>query len=153
MSKRKTKKAVEDFRDWLANYDHRQASELMGIVGRMLASLPGGDEFEDLGYDPYDSVSWHEFKLIHDVYMAIEDSSDVEMAAEILFASDDDDDYEENPTEYEILYIDRGRVRSADGRTYPSRPDAEEALDVLREHDPDPTYAIVRAGEEHPRAR
>lgn len=83
---------AEIFRDWLASYDSRQASELMEIVGRMMASLPGGESFEGIGYEPYDSVSWHEFKLIHDLYVAVEDSSDVEAVFGVFFEDEDEDE-------------------------------------------------------------
>jgi hypothetical protein len=92
MSKKKVEEAVGEFLNWLPNYDIAQRDELVHIVGRMLASLPGGDEFEDYGFEPYSAVNWVEFKMIHDIYMAVEDKWDVEQAAEMFFHDDEDED-------------------------------------------------------------
>jgi hypothetical protein len=64
----------------------------MALVGRMLASLPGGEEFEDVGYEPYPTMGWKEFEFISNVFSAVDDKWDVEQAAEILLHEDDEED-------------------------------------------------------------
>lgn len=91
MSK-KSRKCFEELRDWLPNMDREQIDGIMSVVGGMLAPLPGGDEFEDLGYEPVEGIGWHEFQLVTDALQSIENSDDVEEAARILFEDEEDDD-------------------------------------------------------------
>jgi len=95
MSSKKAKESFEELAYWFTNMERKGIDEAMQIVGRMLASLPGGDEFEDLGFEPYDWMGWKEFELITDALQSIDSSRGVEEAASILFASEDDEDDED----------------------------------------------------------
>jgi hypothetical protein len=59
-------------------------------VFRILASLPGGDELEDAGYEPFDQIGWHEADLLARTIDAVNDKRDVEELVEGLLAEDDD---------------------------------------------------------------
>ncbi len=95
MSKKEVRKNAEELAHWFTNMDRKAIDEAMQIVGRMLASLPGGDEFEDLGFEPYSWLGWQEFELITDLLQSIDGKAGVEEAAAILFATDDDEDEED----------------------------------------------------------
>ena len=41
---------IEELRSWLQNYDHGPDS-FPNTFYRIIASLPGGDELEDMGYE------------------------------------------------------------------------------------------------------
>jgi hypothetical protein len=90
MAKRKLEEAMEEFLSWLP--DWKQRSQLVEILSRVLASLPGGEEFEGLGYEPYDAISWKEFEMISNIFAAVDDKRDVEHAAEMLFEEEDEDE-------------------------------------------------------------
>jgi hypothetical protein len=92
MGKKETIENFEELAHWFSNMTREGVDEAMQIIGRMLASLPGGDEFEGLGYEPYDWLGWHEFELITDALQSIDGRADVEEAAEILFPTDEDDE-------------------------------------------------------------
>ena len=93
MSKKKVEAAVQEFLDWIPNYDRKQIDEMVQIIGRMLGSLPGGDEWEDLGFETYpEAIGWKEFEMITDIFAAIDDKMDVEQATEMLLHSDDEDE-------------------------------------------------------------
>jgi hypothetical protein len=94
MSKAEVRKNFEELAHWYTNMTREGIDESMQIIGRMLASLPGGDEFEDLGFEPYDWLGWHEFELITDALQSIDGKLDVEEAASILFATDEDEEDE-----------------------------------------------------------
>ena len=96
MSKKKIEAAMEEFVSWLPNYEPQQQRELVDIVGRMLASVRGGDRFEDLGFEPYDVVSWKELDMISNIFSAVDDSFDVEQAAEMLFPDEEEDDEDDD---------------------------------------------------------
>ena len=53
-----------------------------------MASLPGGDALEDIGYEPFD-VSWHEVDQLARVIDAVEDKRDVEDVIDGLLDEDD----------------------------------------------------------------
>jgi hypothetical protein len=93
VSKKKLQAAMEEFISWLPNYAPEQRSDLVEAVARVLASLPGGDRFEDLGYEPFNAISWKEFEMISNIFAAIDDKWDVEEAAGMLL--DDEGDGEE----------------------------------------------------------
>jgi hypothetical protein len=56
----------------------------------VLASLPGGDELEDVGYEPF-NLGWHEADQLGRVLDAIETKRDVEDLVEGLLDEDADD--------------------------------------------------------------
>jgi hypothetical protein len=73
---------------WLPNYD-RGPDEFPTLLFRVLASLPGGERLEDLGFEPY-NISWHEADQLARVIDAIQDKRDVEDLVDLLFDEDDD---------------------------------------------------------------
>lgn len=92
MRQKEVQENFEELARWFTNMSREGIDESMQIIGRMLASLPGGDEFEDLGYEPYDWLGWHEFELITDALQSIDGKLGVEQAASILFVRDDEDE-------------------------------------------------------------
>ena len=81
MTKKEPRKKIADMiselQSWLPNYDHGPDS-YPTLVFRILASLPGGDRLEDMGYEPIASVSWQEADQLGRMLEAIQDSGDVE---------------------------------------------------------------------------
>ena len=56
----------------------------------MIASLPGGDELADMGYQPF-VLGWHELDQLGRVIDAIEDKRDVEDLVDGLLDEDCDE--------------------------------------------------------------
>lgn len=75
MPRKKIVDMIEELRSWLPNYDHK---DYPTTLFRILASLPGGEELEDMGYEPMPGISWHEADQLGRVLEAIQDKSDVE---------------------------------------------------------------------------
>jgi hypothetical protein len=75
MARKKIKDMIEELRSWLPNYDHK---DYPTTVFRLLASLPGGDELEDMGYEPMPGISWQEADQLGRMLEAIQDKRDVE---------------------------------------------------------------------------
>jgi hypothetical protein len=73
---------LAELRSWLPNYD-RGELEYPTLLFRVLASLPGGDELEDVGYEPF-NLGWHEADQLARVLDAVQDKRDVEDLAEGL---------------------------------------------------------------------
>src|SRR5271166_3990981 len=68
---------IEELRSWLPNYDHGP-NDYPTILYRVLASAPGGEELEDIGYEPIGNLGWHELDQLGRVLEAIQDKQDVE---------------------------------------------------------------------------
>ena len=77
MARKNIQKLIEELRSWLPNYDSGPDS-FPHTLYRILASLPGGDELEDMGYEPMPGIGWKEADLLGQVLTAIQDKSDVE---------------------------------------------------------------------------
>ncbi len=67
---------IEELRSWLPNYDHGPKDYPI-LLFRILASMPGGDELEDMGYETF-NLGWHEIDQLGRVLEAIQDKRDVE---------------------------------------------------------------------------
>jgi hypothetical protein len=80
---------LAELRSWLPNYD-RGELEYPTLLFRVLASLPGGDELEDVGYEPF-NLGWHEADQLGRVLDAIETKRDVEDLVEGLLDENDGD--------------------------------------------------------------
>lgn len=65
-------KLFEELSAWLPS-EPREFNELFL---RLLASLPGGDYLEDIGYEPF-PIGWKEAELIAKTLLAIQSSGDV----------------------------------------------------------------------------
>ena len=74
-----------------------ETTSFQTFVLRLLASLPGGDEAEDAGFDPItDSMGWQEAVMITEMLDKIEGAPDVEqLINDILHSPEDEDDYQE----------------------------------------------------------
>jgi hypothetical protein len=80
---------LAELRSWLPNYD-RGKLEYPTLLFRVLASLPGGDELEDIGYEPF-NLGWHEAEQLARVLDAVQDKRDVEHLVGGLLDEDVDD--------------------------------------------------------------
>jgi len=67
---------IEELRSWLPNYDHGPKDYPI-LLFRILASMPGGDELEDMGYETF-NLGWHEMDQLARTLDAIQDKTDVE---------------------------------------------------------------------------
>lgn len=67
---------IEELKSWLPNYDHGP-EDYPTLLWRILASAPGGDRAEDMGYEPF-QLGWHEIDQLGRVLVAIQDKRDVE---------------------------------------------------------------------------
>jgi hypothetical protein len=77
MASKKISVLIAELRSWLPNYDHGP-TDYPTILYRTLAALPGGEELEDMGYEPIGGLGWHEADLLGRVLEAIQDKRDVE---------------------------------------------------------------------------
>ncbi len=80
---------VQELRSWLPNYDQGE-DEFPSLLYRVLASLPGGEELEDLGYKPF-NATWHEMDQLARTIDAIQNRDDVEDLVAGLLSEDDDE--------------------------------------------------------------
>jgi hypothetical protein len=67
---------IEELKSWLPNYDHGP-KDYTTLLFRILASAPGGEELEDMGYETF-NLGWHEIEQLGRVLETIQDKSDVE---------------------------------------------------------------------------
>jgi hypothetical protein len=81
---------VEELRSWLPNYDHTPES-YPTLLWRILASIPGGDQAEDMGYEPF-QLGWQEVDQLGRVLEAIQDKQDVEDLIEGLLAEEEEEE-------------------------------------------------------------
>jgi hypothetical protein len=80
---------IAELRGWLPNYD-RGADQYPTLLFRILASLPGGDELEDVGYEPF-NLGWHKCDQLARVLDAIQDKRDVADLVDGLLDEDGDE--------------------------------------------------------------
>jgi hypothetical protein len=99
---------IAELQSWLPNYD-RGEKEYPQLLFRILASLPGGDAMEDVGYETF-NLGWQEANQLADVLTAIEDKQDVEdICAALLHDDEDEEQPEDNP---------RRRARAGEDEKY-----------------------------------
>jgi len=77
MAREQIEDIIAELRSWLPNYDSNSPNDYPWLLFRILASLPGGDELEDMGYEMF-NVGWHEADQLARVLDAIQDKRDVE---------------------------------------------------------------------------
>jgi hypothetical protein len=82
MARAQLQEVLEELEAWLPS----EPAEFVELVARLLASLPGGEELEDMGYEPF-LVGWKEAELLGRLLLALRDSSDVAEAVRVLFGS------------------------------------------------------------------
>lgn len=87
---------IEELKSWLPNYDHGP-EEYPTLLWRILASAPGGDQAEDMGYEPF-NISWQEISQLGQVLETIQDKRDVEdLVAGLLEDEEgDEEEYEDD---------------------------------------------------------
>lgn len=111
MARKKIEDIIEELRSWLPNYDSRSPNDYPILLFRILASLPGGDDLEDMGYETF-SLGWHEADQLARVIDAIQDKQDVEDLVRGLVYEEEED-------------LDEARRRRPPRR--PMRPSARTA--------------------------
>ena len=82
------KELAEEMKSEFANYD-RGPGEYPTVIMRLLASLPGGEELEDFGYEPF-NLGWREIEMITQVLDTIQDKDDVENLSRLLLEEEED---------------------------------------------------------------
>jgi len=96
MARKKLKDAVEALEGWMPNLDQAYVT----FFFRMLATLPFGDEFEDIGYEPLieggHTLGWMEMQLLEELLVSIETKEDMEYVAQELIYSDDEEEDDED---------------------------------------------------------
>ena len=94
MSKAKVEKSVGKLMQWLPDYGWEQRDAMIKALASFLGDLPGGDRWEDMGYETL-GFSWHELEMVSDILVSVEDSFDNELVTELLFADDEEEEEEE----------------------------------------------------------
>jgi hypothetical protein len=84
----------EDVLDQLEIFDwwDSETREFGEFVLKLLASLPGGEEAEDVGYEGYNFMGWKEFDLIGKMMEAIQGKMDVEYIVHKLLGGDGEEE-------------------------------------------------------------
>lgn len=88
--RKEIKELIGELQSWLPNYDNREKDGYPQLLYRLLASMPGGNEMEDIGYEPF-SLGWHEVDQLGRVLNAIQDKRDVEDLVRGLLADEEDE--------------------------------------------------------------
>lgn len=104
---------IGELRSWLPNYDHKE-NDYPTLLWRILASAPGGEQAEDMGYEPF-NLGWQEIDQLGRVLVAIQDKRDVE---DLIAGLIGDEEEEEQVDERRPLgpTSDRPRRRRARAR-------------------------------------
>jgi hypothetical protein len=88
VSRAKIQAIIPELQSWLPNYDHGP-NDYPTLLFRILASLPGGERLEDLGYEPF-NIAWHEMDQLARTLDAIDDVRDVEELVSALLAEEEE---------------------------------------------------------------
>lgn len=111
MSKIKANRAAREIAAWLPNMSDEGRAAMMDTIGRGLASLRGGEEAEQAGYDAFPHLDFQEIGMIGDLFAALETPDAVRSATAIILkgaslenpcgeksaSSEEADDAVENP--------------------------------------------------------
>jgi hypothetical protein len=81
------KEDIEDLHEWMKSEDPK----FNELVFRILASLPGGERAEDLGYEPL-PLGWKEIELVEQLLRSIETDKDVEEITDYLIGEDEEEE-------------------------------------------------------------
>lgn len=104
---------AEEIRAWFDNTGDNGFSQL---VFRLLASLRGGDQLEDMGYEPFDGIGYVEADMIGRMLIEASTSSfSTEEIVQILTRDDSDTEVNEQRTAMpkRHLGVSKGVVRNA----------------------------------------
>lgn len=77
-----------------------ESDEFWTLVFRLLASLPGGDEAEEVGYEPFPYIGWKEIELITEMLDKIQGARDVEQLVSELISWGREEEEDESPDSY-----------------------------------------------------
>lgn len=91
MARKQITDLIAELRSWLPNYDHG-AKDYPTILYRVLASAPGGDELEDMGYEPIGNLGWQELEQLGRVLETIQDKRDVEDLIKGLMSEEEEEE-------------------------------------------------------------
>ncbi len=72
--------AVGELNMWLPS----ESSEYANHIFSLLASLPGGEEAENMGAAPFNFIKWQEAKMLGNLLVNLKSASDVEYATSAL---------------------------------------------------------------------
>lgn len=106
MATQRIKQMIGELRSWLSNYDNRDPNGYPVLVFRMLASLPGGEDMEDMGFEPLGGMGWHEADQLGRMLTVIENADDVR---DLVLGLNAEEDPEDEPT---IKKITKAYVRT-----------------------------------------
>jgi hypothetical protein len=85
---KKVRDAVDSLLSWMENTDREHNQ---GVL-RLIASFPGAEELEDVGYKPsVPLMGWKEFSEISELMDAIESDSDVEYLVDRILHEGDEE--------------------------------------------------------------
>ncbi len=91
---------IDELKSWLPNYDHGP-EDYPTLVWRLLASAPGGDQAEDMGYEPF-NISWQEIEQLGKLLEVIQDKRDVEDLVAGLLEDEEEEEGDEDEEEDEL---------------------------------------------------
>lgn len=78
----------------LAGWWTSESAEFQQFVLRLLASLPGGEQAEDSGFEPFGNfLGWQEMQMVTEMLERIKSADDVNQIITDLFADEPDDEY------------------------------------------------------------
>lgn len=128
---------IEELRSWLPNYDHGPDS-FPNTFYRIIASLPGGEELEDIGYEPMPGIGWHEADLLGRVLVEIQGKHDVEDLVQGLIRDEEGEVEETRRHRVKWNQNKDGNAWVSDGAEgywahFPPGTSAKEVLDVFME--------------------
>ncbi len=87
---------IDELRSWLPNYDHGP-KDFPTVLYRILAAIPGGDELEDMGYEPIGNLGWKEVELLEETLAAVKDKEDLRDLIAGLMSEEEEEEPEPRP--------------------------------------------------------
>lgn len=78
----------------LSGWWDSESADFQTFVLRLLASIPGGDDFEDMGFEPLTNLGWKEVELITELLDKIQSTRDVESLYQGLIGRELEEDEE-----------------------------------------------------------
>lgn len=85
MPRKELTEMVEELKTWLAS----ETPEFRELVLRALAALPGGEDLQDMGYEPL-PMGWKEAELLGKLLVTVQDASDVDYVVSSLLEEEEE---------------------------------------------------------------
>jgi hypothetical protein len=82
------KAMLDDLELW--SWIDSETPEFGQFLMRLLASVPGGDEAEGMGYEPFTFLGWQEWSMVAEMMQVVEGAQDVEYLVQKLMGPDPD---------------------------------------------------------------